>query len=111
MKKLIGIVFLFVVMLSNAKAQATTPASEASQVAQKMMDSLLLSDPQRSQIEAATLDIQTMKARLRQLYTSRALDYYLFMAEESRDSVYKNILPADKYLLFKQKKNNLLNNY
>lgn len=52
-------------MLSDAKAQGTTPASEASQVAQKMMDFLLLSGLQRSQIEAVTLDIQTMKVRLR----------------------------------------------
>jgi len=51
MKKFIGSVFLFVVMLSNAKAQATTPALQASLVAQKMMDSLLLSGLQRSQIE------------------------------------------------------------
>ncbi len=110
MKRLIGTVVVLITLMSNAKAQATTPEVQASQIAQKMKDSLSLSDQQKSQVEAATLDVQNMKANLRQLYNSRALDYYLLMAEDNRDTVYKNLLPPDKYLLFRQKKTTLLGN-
>lgn len=104
---LITTVVLFI-MAGNADAQAPTPAEQSSQIAKRMKDSLSLTEQQRGQIEAATLDIQHSKTTMRQFYKSRALDYYLQMAEDNRDSVYKNILSADKYLLFRQKKTQVL---
>ncbi len=110
MKKLIGTVVVLIALMNNVNAQSSTPETQASQIAQKMKDSLSLSNLQKSQVEAATVIVQNIKVNLRQLYNGRALDNYLFMAEDHRDSVYRNLLPADKYLLFKQKKATLLGN-
>ncbi len=110
MKKIIPVLIIIMALMSKAKAQDTSAITQASQIAQKMKDSLSLSDQQKSQIEAVTIGLQDLRANLHQLYTGRALNYYLLMAEDNRDTLYKNILPPEKYLLFRQKKANLFNN-
>src|SRR5436190_1070767 len=108
MKKIIVTFIIGVILISNAHGQTSTPQSEATEVSQRMKDSLSLTEGQRVQIETATVEIQASKATLRENYNGRALELYLLMAEDNRDSVYKTLLPADKYVLFKQKKPTIL---
>lgn len=110
MKQLIIFVILFISIITNSHAQMT-PEAQAAELAQKMKDTLSLTEQQKSQIQTATTTIQGTKSGLRQLYVGRALDYYLMMAEEDRDAVYKNILPEDKYSLYKQKRSTLLSSF
>ena len=110
MKKLFICMVLFIALKATGYAQ-TTPESQAAEIAQKMKDTLTLSEQQKSQIQTATTAIQNTKLGLRQLYTGRALEYYLSMEEKNRDSLYKNILPENKYTLYLEKKSTMLTNY
>ncbi|MEO5997568.1 MAG: hypothetical protein ABIN89_12600 [Chitinophagaceae bacterium] len=110
MTKIISFLLVLTFFVINVYAQGTTAQTQAGQMAQKMKDSLSLSDLQKSQIETATVGLQNLKINLRQLYTGRALQIYLLMADDNRDSLYKNLLPPDKYLLYNQKKATMFNN-
>ena len=107
MKKLMTFLLISIAFAGRISAQATTAETEASQIAQKMKDSLSLSDQQKSQIESASIGLQSLKINLRQVYNGKALELYLLMAEDNRDTLYKNLLPPDKYLLYRQKRTNL----
>lgn len=82
----------------------------ANHIADKMKDTLALSNPQRNQVFAANMWIHTRKMQIRQQTSNPdSIRILTQRVEHKRDSLYHNILPAPKYNLYLQKKRNLVN--
>ena len=110
MKKIIAILITFS-LVESLEAQPT-PAMQVSQkIAQKMQDSLLLNAQQKDQIYAINMQLHEQKAIVYQQYSSSdLLTYYIQKVENTRDSLYRQVLTETKYQLYKLKKTNLVNN-
>jgi hypothetical protein len=110
MKKVILILsVLLAFQWSNAQ---TSPANEvAEKIAQKMKDTLALTDAQKGQIFDVNIQLhnQKMLARQHQLVAD-SLRRQVQRIENTRDSLYNLVLPQEKYLLYLQKKRNLVSN-
>ncbi len=102
------IAFLFTSVVVNA--QNTNPGIQlANHIADKMKDSLNLTNGERNQVYAINIQINTRKANVRQQYTNTdSIGYYLQRIESKRDTMYHAVLPTLKYLLYKEKKRNLV---
>jgi len=93
------------------KAQNSQAENLAQKIAQKMKDSLSLSDVQKSQIYAINMQLHHQKMEIRSQYTEHdVLRHYLQMVENKRDSLYRSVLPEAKYSVYKEKKRNLVSN-
>jgi len=106
------IIFCIVVLLVSGILRAQTPAEEiANKIALKMKDSLQLTDSQRMQIYNINIQISQQKSNMRSLYTgSDSLRIKIQLVEYTRDGLYHAIMSDEKYLLYLQKKRNLVNN-
>ena len=83
----------------------------AEKIAKRMKDSLSLTQQQQSQIYTLNLELAQRKSVARQQTTqSDTLRMNIQKIENSRDSLYKAILNNEQYLLYRQKKRNLVNN-
>jgi len=92
-------------------AQYTKVETLAFKMARRMGDSLNLSPVQTKNIYTANLFILQQKKIQWQQYTNvDSLTQHIQHIENARDSIYQGLLPADKFNLYKIKKNNLLNN-
>ncbi len=93
------------------QAQSTQAVEVAEKISQKMKDSLSLSEDQRQQVLALNIRLHTRKMEIRQRFAETdSLSRYFQRIENTRDSLYREILPEEKYLLYRQKKKNLVNN-
>lgn len=111
MKKIITLLFcLFLVY--NGYAQNNPAEQVATTIAQKMKDSLLLSDAQRGQIYGINIRLHEQKMQARQQHANdRALiGKGLQQVENTRDSLYQGVLTAEQCLLYQQKKRSLISN-
>jgi hypothetical protein len=107
MKFLIVVVLLIPSLF--VKAQQTPAEQLALKIAQRMKDSLQLNDQQRQQIYDINMQLHNQKMWVRQHYTAQdSLSIHTQRAEGKRDSLYHIILTNEKYLLYKQKKRNLV---
>lgn len=101
------VVLLFVAMGSYAQGSPTD--SIANLLAQRMKDSLGLTNEQASQVYNLNTTLGSREANLRKQFAgSRSLPSYLKLLGEQRDSLYKNALPNDKYQLYILKKQNII---
>lgn len=108
MKKLFLLTALLVTI--NSYSQTTSADEVAARIADKMKDSLLLSTSQRNNIYSVNLYLNNQKQIARQKYSDTdSLRYHIQVIENSRDSLYKKIIYEEKYLLYKEKKRNLIN--
>lgn len=106
MKK--NIVMLLCLFLSLS-ALSQTPAQQlANHIAQKMKDTLGLSTQQRNDIYNINMSLHQQKQEARQLHSGPDLRNFLQAIEHTRDSLYHNVLPNEKYLLYIEKKSNLV---
>ena len=111
MNKKILILFLGVICFNVSHAQANSGEVFANKIANKMKDSLFLTDEKRGQIFAINMDLYNQKQAKRTLYPSGdSLRYHLQIVENKRDSLYQSVLTQQEFLLYKQKKRNLINN-
>ncbi|HEX7903807.1 MAG TPA: hypothetical protein VF487_08005 [Chitinophagaceae bacterium] len=107
------LIFLFSGLTTVAQQNpGNTPAEILSnKIADKMKDSLALTMQQRSSIFDININISEWKGYARQQYKdSGNIGYYLQREENKRDSLYRNVLTEEQFLLYKQKKRNLISN-
>ena len=92
-----------------AFSQNPNPGQQlANHIANKMKDTLNLTIPERNNIYAINLNLYNQKQVARQLHSGPTLGSFLQAIEHTRDSLYNTVLPAAKYLLYKQKKSTLI---
>jgi hypothetical protein len=83
----------------------------AQQIAMRMKDSLGLTGSQRHQLFLINVQLHERKMTVRNQTSAdsiNVLQHKLQKVENTRDSLYKPILGIDKFLLYRQKKLNLL---
>jgi len=110
MKKIFVFTVLFLIVLISKAQQSQTPAAQvAHNIADKMKDSLSLTNQQRAQIFNINMDLNKQKTTARNSSQDRAVvTSELQKIESSRDSLYKAILTDAQYVLYRQKKRNLI---
>ena len=109
MKRILVLITAFTFCCCVAQAQQTPATQLANRIATKMKDTLNLNDNKRSKIYDVNMRLHNQKLAARQQYNNPdTLRVHLQMIENKRDSLYHIILPEDKYLLYKQKKRNLV---
>lgn len=105
--------FLFIILLTSTNSALNAQnagTALAGKIAQKMQDSLYLTDSVKQVIYTINIHLHEEKMRLRQVYTGKdSLNYYIQKTENTRDSLYHSVLKDDKYLLYKSKKRLLVN--
>lgn len=110
MKKIFILLSACIVIVSISDAQ-TVREQLSIKIAERMKDSLSLSTEQKNRIYSINLQLHTQKQNYRQQYSNAdSLQYHIQRVESSRDSLYKSVLTSDQYLLYRQKKRNLINN-
>lgn len=112
MKKYFNILMLVSCVLVSNRLIAQTPGSQlANKIAQKMKDTLSLTEQQHQVIYNLNMQIFNAKQTVRQSHAgSDSLGYFIQRIENKRDSLYKTVLTAEKFLQYREKKRNLLNN-
>lgn len=106
-----SLMILAAMALYFSASSQTTAESIAAKIAQKMKDSLSLSETQKSQLYSINMEITTQKAAMRQQYAgSDLLAVKIQQEENKRDSLYRPVLTEQQYLLYRQKKRYLINN-
>jgi len=110
MKKIL-VTALLATVVNTIEAQSTTGEQVAGHIAQKMKDSLDLTNALKQQVLTINLQLHNQKSVLwQQFATSDSLGVFVQRVENTRDSLYRNILDEGKYILYKQKKKNLISN-
>ena len=108
--KLVPMLF-FVFAAMSVAGQQNSAHQLAQKMAQKMKDSLSLTDAQKNQLYNINMQLHNQKMNIRQQYKAGdSLGYYLQRVENTRDSLYHQVLSGEKYLLYRQKKTRLINN-
>ena len=110
MKKLVVLITVLFSSLSFLHAQEQTPAALlAHGIADRMKDSLSLSNQQRAKVFAINMELhsQKMDARKRSQYRA-VVGKELQKIEGTRDGLYKTVLTQEQYELYIQKKRNLV---
>ena len=83
----------------------------AKKIADRMKDSLGLSEQQRNSIFDINMQIHKQKMEKRKQYAKDPLlGNHLQKVENTRDSLYRAVLPEDKFILYKKKRTNIVNN-
>jgi uncharacterized coiled-coil protein SlyX len=110
MKKIVVLFISCMIAFFAANAQ-TANEQLADKIAKRMKDSLSLTAQQQSLIYTLNLELAQRKSAVRQQTSqSDTLRMNIQKIENSRDSLYKTILTNEQYLLYRQKKRNLVNN-
>jgi hypothetical protein len=112
MKKIFGFtILLFAVFTACAQQQETPEAQVAHKIANKMADSLGLTNQQRANLFAINMELSKKKKEARKKSTDRAIvGQELQKIEGTRNGMYKTVLTQEQYSLYLQKKRNLVNN-
>lgn len=110
MKKLLALGVLFCSTYFLKAQQNNTPAAQlAHHIANKMADSLGLSNQQRAKIFVINMDLHREKTEVREHSQNRdEVGRDLQKIEAKRDGLYKIELTAAQYTLYLQKKRNLV---
>lgn len=106
-KSMKKILIIIVCLLSGnvIKAQTSIAQQQASLMAQKMKDTLNLTDSLKHQLFVINMQLHQQKQQVRlQVLDRDSLTRQIQLIEFSRDSMYKQLLPPAKYELYKQKK-------
>ena len=110
MKKIkVFIVFSFLLGATKTDAQPPAAIQLANHIAQKMKDTLGLTNQERAQIYTTNISLHYQKMYVRQYNTNPdSIRIKTQIIEGKRDSLYHIILPQPKYVLYLQKKRNLV---
>lgn len=107
MKKVIVMAFLLVPFF--LKAQNNPATQLAAHIANKMKDTLNLTQQQRNKVYDINMLLYNLKTAARQQHTNPdSVRYYVQKIENRRDTLYHGILPGPKYIIYKQKKRSLV---
>jgi predicted Holliday junction resolvase-like endonuclease len=112
MLKSIIIIILAISINTNIQGQTESRGRNLEQKqSQRMEDSLQLTKTERLQIFKINSDIADQKSEVRKK-TSDILELTKLtqQIENTRDSLYRIVLPKDKYVLYLEKKTKVLNN-
>jgi hypothetical protein len=114
MRKQIIIFTIAIFFVSNINAQTIggQAVQLAQRIAQKMKDSLGLTIAQKDKVYEVNMQLHNLKQEARQqnINDQTALAAAIQVVEKRRDSLYEAILTQDQFILYKQKKINLVNN-
>lgn len=103
------IVLSFLLYAAKTYAQPPMAIQLAQHIAQKMKDTLNLTVPQRTQIYTVNIGLHNLKMFVRQHNTNPdSIRIKIQKIEGKRDSLYHLILPQPKYVVYLQKKKNLV---
>lgn len=99
-------------MLFSFLVNAQSPEVEVSKkITQKMKDTLTLSPNQTDSVYSINMYLHFLKATIRQNYQGTdSIQLYTQQVERTRDSLYRRIFTENQFLLYRQKKRNLINN-
>lgn len=109
MKKYLVILFSLFCVYGYCQQRLTSEAF-AQKIAERLKDSLNLDAKQKAKIFNVNMQLYNLKMQARKEYTGNELAKKIQSIENSRDSLYKAILPEDKYLLYRQNKKVLISN-
>ena len=104
---------IFITGYSAVAQDNPNPLAEnlAKKIADKMKDSLALTEQQRNSIFDINMQIHNQKMEKRKQYANDPLlGNQLQKVENTRDSLYRAVLPEDKFILYKKKRTNIVNN-
>jgi hypothetical protein len=105
------IVGLLLLTFSLANSQQTLREQFARKISQKMKDSLNLSEEQEKKVYTINMQLHDKKREARDKYKNPVeLGPQLQRIENTRDGLYETVLNKKQYILYKQKKRNLINN-
>ncbi len=106
MKKIVVFILLLLAACNINAQQQNTPAEKlAHHIANKMADSLNLTNQQRQNIFTANMDLHQQKMQARSKSQDRIIvGKELQRIEGTRNSYYKNILTETEYNLYFQKR-------
>jgi hypothetical protein len=112
MKKICLVVgFCFSLVMLKAQQQEPPEAQVAHKIANKMADSLSLTNQQRAKLFAINMELSKKKKEARKKSTDRTVvGQELQQIEGTRNAMYKTVLTEEQYGLYLQKKRNLVNN-
>src|SRR6478735_9545298 len=109
MKNILLIVIIIVVSCFKTLAQVSPGEQIAVKVAQKMKDTLGLNDEQKQRIYAANMLLLNKSLSVWKQHSAQdSIRYHLQRIEMTRDSLYKPILTAGQFQLYRQKKGYLV---
>lgn len=106
MKKILFLIFvLCVTTFLNAQTDNAPAAQLAHKIADKMKDSLNLTNQQRAKIFAINMELHKQKKEARDKSQDRTVvGKELQRIESGRDEMYKPILTEEQYVLYQKKK-------
>src|SRR5690242_18526872 len=109
MKKIVIIVAIFFSIPVLVQAQPSAAEVLAAKISKRMKDSLSLTDSLASLIYSINIQLHNQKSDAWQQYnySDSLINIHLQTIENTRDSLYRNVLTEEKYLLYKSKKVNL----
>lgn len=109
MKKWIILIVVFVITHINIYGQSAISDSIALRIARRMKDSLGLSQAQEASIYRINQNLHLFKQEIRTRYVEvDSIRKHFQIIENTRDSLYRTELPESKYLLYLEKKRNLI---
>lgn len=111
MRKIFCILTFLFFTLSFLHAQETPAAKLSHRIANKVADSLGLNNQQRAKLFGINMELFRKKTEARKKSADRVVvGKDLQQIEGNRDAMYKEILTQEQYILYLQKKRNLVNN-
>lgn len=109
MKRSVFFLLLICAITGLTYAQSSPAIELATRIADKMRDSLQLSDVQHRQVYAVNLALHQQKHNVRNKWQNRdSVRLALQRVENTRDSLYKTTLSAQQFELYRQKKRLLI---
>lgn len=110
MNKMIFIL-LFLGLSSRGICQEATGEKISAGIAKRLQDSLSLTNAEKVGVEEVNRLLAARKQVVFNEFTNPdSLRVNLQRVENMRDSLYKGVLPIEKYQMYKEKKRNLINN-
>jgi hypothetical protein len=98
-------------LLNSVNSKAQTAEDFAKRIAEKMKDSLSLTDDEQSRLYDINMLLHQQKVIAREQYEGNdSLGIKIQNIENTRDSLYREVLHEDRFILYKQKKTALINN-
>ncbi len=107
--KNISIVTILVISTLFVHAQENPAKEIAGKIAQRMKDTLALSDTQKGQVYDINIRLYEQKTAMRNQYAGNTvLNAKIQAVENTRDSLYRVVLTGDQFILYSQKKRTLM---
>lgn len=112
MRKLILLIAICIVLQCYTNAQSNPAEQLAQNIATKMKDTLDLTVQQKDSIYTVNMYLHNQKVLVRQQYAGNdsLIRLHTQLVENTRDSLYHPFLSEPKYLLYLEKKRNLVRN-